>query len=145
MRQKAASGSDEGQGQRPAWQHRFVAAAGILTRLISVRGCQRQGSPCVREGQQPRLDCTSVPCSYTARAGPWRTILSWKLLIARRKENRLLNTESENWTSHLTTVSGVVLKVRYWDRSHLPAWFYYYQHWYQSHEHGSLGWETFRR
>lgn len=33
---------------------------------------------------------------------------------ALQKENRLLNTQSENWTSHLTT-SGVALKVTYWE------------------------------
>lgn len=97
MKQKVATGSNKGRGQRPAWQHGFVAAAGILTRLISVHSCQVQGSPCVCEGQQPRPDCASVTCSYAARAGPRRITMKWKLFTALRKRKQIAEHSKREW------------------------------------------------
>lgn len=116
MKQKVASGSNKGQGQSPAWQHGFVAAAGIPTPLISVHGCRRQGSPCVCVRVSSHGWTLHLLHVHAARAGPRRTIRSWELFMALQKENRYLNAQSENWTSHLTTVSGVAVKVTDWER-----------------------------
>lgn len=139
MKQKVASGSNKGQGQRPAWQHRFVAAAGILTRLISVRGCQSQGSPCVcvvSSHGWTMEDDTELEALYST--------MKRKQIAERSKWELDFTPHHCEWSRAESGVLGTVKGVHY--RSHLPAapWFYYYQHWCQSHEHGSLGWETFR-